>query len=160
MNPILFETDQFRIDQQHLYILRKGFVVHQFQFGQLSQCEIKRASPVKNQGGLLAFGLACFLPLCWSSYFWVKIYSQAEVGFLEIIATGRAVAIQISVVGFCAFVGFLSMKQTLSKSTVLKIQTLDSKSYLFDLSPIEKTGTLSSFVSFLKKHLSQISINI
>lgn len=149
------------MDQQHFYILRKGVVVTQFQFGQLSQCEIKKASTAKRPGGLMAFGLLCYFPTLWFSYLWIKFFSQAKTDFLDVIATGsnwRPMAIQISVVGLCSFVGFLSIKQTLTKKTVLAIQTTDSKSYLFDLSSIENSGILNSFVAFSKNHLPQLSI--
>ncbi len=161
MDQEFFVTDQFRIEKNQFFVLRKGFVIDQFNFNEILDCEIKKGSPVKYPILLVIFGLVCCLPFFWFFGTWEEFLTEDQVGFFQQMSSNghwRALAIQLIVVGFCSFVGLLSLRQALSRTRLLRIQTIDSKKYRFDLLPLERNDRLEKLISFLKDNQIMVSI--
>ena len=160
MDQVFFVTDQFRIEKNHFFVLRKGFVTDQLNFNQILKCEIKKGSSVNHPILLVIFGLVCCLPICWFLTTWADFLSNGQIGFFQQMNSSghwRTLAIQLIVVGFCSFVGFLSVRQALTRTRVLMIRTIDSKKYRFDLLPLEKNDRLEKLISFLKDNQIMVS---
>jgi hypothetical protein len=155
MEKGILGTDQFRIVNDHLLVLRKNFVITQIPFSQISDCQIKNGSSSKNPILMVVFGLVCCLPLILWIVTWREFLSQDHVSFFQILTSSgqwRALAIQLTVVGFCFFMGLLSFRQALTKIPVREFQTAGSKRYRFDLTPLEKNNKLEELISLLKDH--------
>jgi hypothetical protein len=155
MEKGILGTDQFRIVNDHLLVLRKNFVITQVPFSQISDCQIEKDSSSKRPILLVVFGLACCLPLIWWIVTWREFLTQDHVSFFQILTSSgqwRVLAIQLTVVGFCFFMGLLSFRQALTKRQLLKIRTAGSERYRFDLTPLEKNNRLEELISLLKDH--------
>lgn len=162
MGQVVFVTDQFRIEKNNFFVLRKGYKIDQFNFNQILKCEIKKGSSAKHPMLLVIFGLVCCLPLLWFVANWEEFLTDDQVDFFQQMSSSghwRTLAIQLIVVGFCSFVGLLSLRQALTRTRLLRIQTIDSKKYRFDLLPLEKNERLEKLISFLKDHQIMVSID-
>lgn len=164
MKNKFFKTDQFSWEGDTLKLLRKGFVREKIPVSEISFCEIKKARVTKNPLVLAGFGLICLIPLIWFAFYWYGVIFQSNIELSGInISKGyhRAIAIQVIVVGFCSFVGVLSLFTAIKKSISLEVNLIrDQRRLLLDLEVLNKSGRLKEFIDHLRGIKIDFKVNL